>query len=1347
MKKLLAILVSALMVVMTALPVMATTPFADVPDYHWAVDAVNLLAALGVVEGYPDGTFKGGQPATRYEVALMIARALEYLDKDIRSLAESIGELDAKIGGAPLLPDQKDGVILQPVASPDATILEQVIAEKIAVMSQDQWEQFDERLSALLARVDDLTEDNKAEHAQLWAAIEALRAKVEAPEAVTPATTPVAKEVQEACELLPGCEQLVAEAVAESNAAWQAAVANVEGKIAELAEGQDNLEARLEALRRALFEQAEAAETKNKAISVELAAKLEELALAVEDVPSKADYENAIKSLLAVHAAEEKAARDAAIAALDARIELALSQQKAELMMAFYDSIIAANVDRDILLENLRADFEKALAEREAAILAATEAELAEGQDNLEARLEALRRALFEQAEAAETKNKAISVELAAKLEELALAVEDVPSKADYENAIKSLLAVHAAEEKAARDAAIAALDARIELALSQQKAELMMAFYDSIIAANVDRDILLENLRADFEKALAEREAAILAATEADIAAAIDQNNAMLIAATRESLNVYRDEVDRKFETFGASLDAKLAELEAAFEKALAEQKAELMMAFYDSIAATKDEFDTKLESQKAEIIAAYTATISEMKAAYDARLNDMQATWEVLLAQEKAEIMMSVYDSIAAERDARMQALEEMAAKHELDMAQLRAELQMSFYDSLIAQREDLEAKIDVVVASIGALTDEFDRELKALSARVDTLEAQLALVEAKADQNARDIAETYVKIMTEEIAPISQRVRKLERESEIAKADIEEIKTELYRVRITGSNEVKFIDINGIAGSSGLDPADELYKTPFKPGSSKWTPSSTLQNELKLTLTAQPGPGINVIANIGVLTDIYGVGDTNWGAPKLDLDMAITSPSGMTKIAAGEVAKPANFTEYQIGADPWEDAALEGLSISHDAGRFEVNGFVAKDGHGGGDADDDEYVYIAGAGGRLALTENFSVGARLMVRAHDELSGDLPDAEHNERNELVAGADFELKLGSSWTVTGELSAWQEGWNEDTPAEPYLLARNLAATGKVGVLNIEASHEHVDEDYAPYYLDEDEVEADSRFSKLAVTTDPLFGGLVLNAFVQHEADADINDADGDDIVTIGGGAKYSLGLLGANITLRGDAERETDRMDDPDVVTTTANLGFDVAFKPIEAGFTWKNVFDGVDPDPAMSYIGYAKLNLPLANDTLNVHGEWHQSFGDEQWYHWGAGLSMTMPLIEDKLTLGADAGYEVADDAPDVKAEFNDVARLTLGADLNYKITPATTLSGFASYESRAYEDTVTAHESGYKSGEYLQFGTALTHQFHESTSLTLKYDIKKMLYADTESTNFGVRIIDISLKTSF
>ena len=37
----------------------AANPFSDVPAGHWAYDAVNKLAAEGVVEGYPDGTYGG----------------------------------------------------------------------------------------------------------------------------------------------------------------------------------------------------------------------------------------------------------------------------------------------------------------------------------------------------------------------------------------------------------------------------------------------------------------------------------------------------------------------------------------------------------------------------------------------------------------------------------------------------------------------------------------------------------------------------------------------------------------------------------------------------------------------------------------------------------------------------------------------------------------------------------------------------------------------------------------------------------------------------------------------------------------------------------------------------------------------------------------------------------------------------------------------------------------------------------------------------------------------------------------------------------------------------------------
>jgi len=34
-------------------------PFADTPTNHWAYDAIAELAAKGLIEGYPDGTFKG----------------------------------------------------------------------------------------------------------------------------------------------------------------------------------------------------------------------------------------------------------------------------------------------------------------------------------------------------------------------------------------------------------------------------------------------------------------------------------------------------------------------------------------------------------------------------------------------------------------------------------------------------------------------------------------------------------------------------------------------------------------------------------------------------------------------------------------------------------------------------------------------------------------------------------------------------------------------------------------------------------------------------------------------------------------------------------------------------------------------------------------------------------------------------------------------------------------------------------------------------------------------------------------------------------------------------------------
>ncbi|WP_425147601.1 S-layer homology domain-containing protein [Deinococcus sp.] len=60
----------------------ATTPanvpaFSDVPAGHWAKDAVDLIVQKGLIQGFPDGTFRGNENLTRYQAALIFYRLLQ----------------------------------------------------------------------------------------------------------------------------------------------------------------------------------------------------------------------------------------------------------------------------------------------------------------------------------------------------------------------------------------------------------------------------------------------------------------------------------------------------------------------------------------------------------------------------------------------------------------------------------------------------------------------------------------------------------------------------------------------------------------------------------------------------------------------------------------------------------------------------------------------------------------------------------------------------------------------------------------------------------------------------------------------------------------------------------------------------------------------------------------------------------------------------------------------------------------------------------------------------------------------------------------------------------------------
>ena len=91
MKK--TLLLAAVMALGVNAGVYAANPFSDVPAGHWAYDAVNKLAAEGVVEGYPGGTYGGDRLMTRYEMAQIVAKAMAKGANADRLAAEFAGEL------------------------------------------------------------------------------------------------------------------------------------------------------------------------------------------------------------------------------------------------------------------------------------------------------------------------------------------------------------------------------------------------------------------------------------------------------------------------------------------------------------------------------------------------------------------------------------------------------------------------------------------------------------------------------------------------------------------------------------------------------------------------------------------------------------------------------------------------------------------------------------------------------------------------------------------------------------------------------------------------------------------------------------------------------------------------------------------------------------------------------------------------------------------------------------------------------------------------------------------------------------------------------------------------------
>ncbi len=110
MKRTLKYALSAVLVGAIVAPAFAQDNFPDVPANHWAFEALARLKKDGILVGYPDGLYRGGRPASRYELAAAVHAAYVNLKNQADGLSTQIQALNDKIGNGAVTKADLDNI-------------------------------------------------------------------------------------------------------------------------------------------------------------------------------------------------------------------------------------------------------------------------------------------------------------------------------------------------------------------------------------------------------------------------------------------------------------------------------------------------------------------------------------------------------------------------------------------------------------------------------------------------------------------------------------------------------------------------------------------------------------------------------------------------------------------------------------------------------------------------------------------------------------------------------------------------------------------------------------------------------------------------------------------------------------------------------------------------------------------------------------------------------------------------------------------------------------------------------------------------------------------------------------
>jgi len=110
----------------------ADNPFATVPQQHWSYEALSELVHNGLIDGYAEGDFKKDRLISRYEMAMLTAKAMSNIDKADAADKSQIVKLEGEF---------KDELTDMHVRIPGMPAPQQAVAAAPAVKKADaiQW--------------------------------------------------------------------------------------------------------------------------------------------------------------------------------------------------------------------------------------------------------------------------------------------------------------------------------------------------------------------------------------------------------------------------------------------------------------------------------------------------------------------------------------------------------------------------------------------------------------------------------------------------------------------------------------------------------------------------------------------------------------------------------------------------------------------------------------------------------------------------------------------------------------------------------------------------------------------------------------------------------------------------------------------------------------------------------------------------------------------------------------------------------------------------------------------------------------------------------------------------------